>query len=95
MAIVIEETADELGVEEKLIALKILLVIYLHDKRYLDALADIEELLNDSEMQSYREYLFLKQNEVRQALVSLSNKRRPVFLQLVFDFFHNSAERYI
>lgn len=67
MAMVIGETANELGIDEKLIALKILLVIYLHDKRYLDALADIEELLSDSQMDQHREYLLLKQNEVRQA----------------------------
>ncbi len=74
MIIVIEhETEVRLGVEEKLVALNILLVIYLHDKRYLEALEDIEELLIDSEMQIYREYLLLKQNEVRQALMSLLN----------------------
>ena len=67
MAMVIRETADELGIEEKLIALNILLVIYLHHKRYLDALADIEELLNDPQMDQHMEYLLLKQNEVRQA----------------------------
>lgn len=90
MAVVIKEADDELGVEEKLIALKILLVIYLHDKRYLDALTDIEELLNDPEMQNRRDYLLLRQREVRQALVSLSNKR-PTFLQVIFNFFHNPA----
>ena len=91
MAIVIREANDELGAEEKLIALKILLVIYLHDKRYGEALRDIEELLNDPEMGKDREYLLLKQNEVRQALANLSNKRRWPFLQLVFDLFHNAA----
>ena len=65
MAIVIGETAEELGVEEKLIALKILMVIYLYQKRYFDALTDIEELLSDPEMQSHREYFILKQDEVR------------------------------
>ena len=91
MAIVIREADEELGTEEKIIALKILLVIYLHDKRYGEALRDIEELLNGPEMGKNREYLLLKQNEVRQALVSLPNKRTPPFLQLVFDFFHNAA----
>ena len=70
MAIIIREADKELGAEEKMIALKILLVIYLHDKRYLDALADIEELLNDPEMQEYRGYLFSRQQEVGQALAS-------------------------
>ncbi len=79
MAIVIKEADDELGVEEKLIALKILLVIYLHDKRYLEALDDIEELLADSEMQEHREYLILKQCEVRNIMAELSNNRRPRF----------------
>ena len=91
MAVVIREADDELGAEEKMVALKILLVIYLHDKRYLDALEDIGELLNDPEAGKDREYLLLKQNEVRQALVNLSNKRRPPLLQLVFDLFHNAA----
>ncbi len=91
MATVIKEVDDELGAEEKMIALKILLVIYLHDKRYLDALADIEELLNDPAMQGQREYLFLKRKEIRQALASLSDKKRAPFLQLVFDFFHDTA----
>ena len=91
MAIVIKAVDDELGAEGKLIALKILMVIYLHDKRYLEALRDIDELLDDSAMWEYREYLLLRQNEVRQALASLSDKRRPLFLQLVLDFFHNPA----
>ena len=91
MAVVIKEADDKLGVEEKLIALKILLVIYLHDQRCLEALRDIEELLNDLEMQEHREYLLLKQNEVRQVLTSLLNKRKPKLLQLIFDFFHNPA----
>lgn len=73
MAIIIREDDNELGAEEKLIALKILLVIYLHDKRYLDALADIVELLNDPKMHSHRGYLLLKQNEVSQALVRSSD----------------------
>jgi hypothetical protein len=91
MAIVIREADDELGAEEKIIALKILLVIYLHDKRYLDALEDIEELLNDPEMEKEREYLLLKQEEVRQASANLLNKRRRPFLQFAFDFFHNAT----
>ena len=85
------EANDELGVDERLIALKILLVVYIHDKRYLDALADIEELLNDPEMDRHREYLLLKQEEIREDSVSLLNKRRPTFLQFIFDFFHNLA----
>lgn len=78
MAIVIGEDDNELGAEEKLIALKILLVIYLHDKRYLDALTDIVELLNDPKMQSHRGYLLLKQNEVLayQQAAKLGGKRR-------------------
>ncbi len=91
MAIVIKEADDELGAEEKLIALKILLVIYLHDKRHLDALADIEKLLNDPKMREHREYLISRREEVRQALANLSNKRRPGFLQFIFDFFHNAV----
>jgi hypothetical protein len=86
MAIVIREADDELGSEEKIVALKILLVIYLHDKRYLDALADIEELLNDPKiMDRHREYLLLKQEEVRQILASLLTKRRPGFLQRILS----------
>ena len=83
MAIVIRETDHELGVEEKLIALKILLVIYLHDKRSLDALDDIEELLNDFKMQELREYLLSRRDEVRQALASLSNRSREIFFYLM------------
>lgn len=91
MAIVIGETTDELGVEEKLIALKILLVIYLHDKRYLDALADIEELLNDPKiMDQHREYLLLKQGEIRQALAGSLNKRQPRVLQFVLSLLHKA-----
>lgn len=91
MAIVIREADDELGAEEKLIALKILLVIYLHDKRYGEALRDIEELLNDPEMGKDREYLLLRENEVRQALAVAINKRKPSLLQFVFNLFHDSA----
>jgi len=90
MAIVIGETTEELGVEEKLIALKILLVIYLHDKRHLDALADIEELLNDPKMDQHKEYLLLKQNEVRQVLVSLADRKKGNllrFLKIKFPVF--------
>ncbi len=76
MAIVIRETDHELGAEEKMIALKILLVIYLHDKRYLDALADIEELLSDPQMQGQREYLFSRRDEIKQILADLPNKRQ-------------------
>ncbi len=83
MAVVIREADDELGAEEKMVALKILLVIYLHDKRYLDALEDIEELLSDPKMDQNREYLLLKQEEVRQALVNLAIKRRPGLLQKI------------
>lgn len=89
MAIVIRETDHELGAEEKMITLNILLVIYLHDKRYLDALADIEELLIDPKMDQHREYLLLKQNEVRQILASLLNKRRTGFLQRILGLFNN------
>ena len=91
IAVIERENEVRLGAEEKLVALNILLVIYLHDQRYLDALKDIEELLNDLEMQEHREYLLLKQNEVRQVLTSLLNKRKPKLLQLIFDFFHNPA----
>ncbi len=90
MTIVIREADDELGAEEKLVALKILLVIYLHDKRYLDALADIEELLIDPEMQNQREYFILKQEEVRQALAGSLNKKKPGFLRLVLNPLHKS-----
>ena len=91
MAVVIREADEELGAEEKLVALKILLVIYLHDKRYLDALEDIEELLNDPKMDQDRRYLLLKQEKVRRALAVALIKRKSGFLQLVFDFFHNAA----
>ncbi len=91
IAVIEGENEVRLGAEEKLIALNILLVIYMHDKRYLEALDDIEELLADPEMQSHREYLLLKRSEVRQDLVSLSNKRKPKLLQLIFDIFHNPA----
>lgn len=80
MTIIAEKPSAELGAEEKMIALKILLVIYLYQKRYLEALTDIEELLNDPEMQSHVEYLLLKKDEVRMASASLSNERRPTFL---------------
>jgi len=92
MAVVIREADEELGAEEKLVALKILLVIYLHDKRYLDALEDIEELLNDSKMDQDRRYLLLKQEEVRRALAEAINKRKPSLLQFVFNLFHDSAQ---
>lgn len=77
MVTVIKEAADELGAEEKMIALKILLVIYLHDKRYAEALSDIEELLSDPEMEEHREYLLLRQKEVRSALVKSSKRTDP------------------
>ena len=50
IAVIERENEVRLGVEEKLVALNILLVIYLHDQRCLEALRDIEELLNDPEM---------------------------------------------
>jgi len=74
MNVVIKEATDELGVEEKMIALKILLVIYLHDKRYAEALSDIEELLNDPEMEEHREYLLLRQKEVKTAMANASKE---------------------
>jgi len=73
MVTVIKEAKDELGAEEKMIALKILLVVYLHDKRYSEALSDIEELLNDPEMEEYREYLLLRQKEVKSEMANISN----------------------
>ena len=87
IAVIEGENEVRLGAEEKLIALNILLVIYMHDRRYLEALDDIEELLADPEMQNEREYLLLKRSEVRQALAGLSNKTKPKLLQLIFDFF--------
>lgn len=87
MDVVIREVNGELRAEEKLISLKILLVIYMHDKRYFDALADLEELLSDPEMQSYREYLLLKRNEVKSALVSLLKQRRLPFAGFLFKLF--------
>ena len=90
MATVIKEADDELGAEEKMIALKILLVIYLHEKRYLDALADIEKLLDDPEMQSHREYLLLKQAEVRRVLVGSAGKKEGnllKFFRITFPVF--------
>lgn len=80
MAVVIKESDEELGAEEKLIALKILLVIYLHDKRYNDALEDIEELLNDPEMREHREYLILRREEVRRDWAGTLSKRKDGFL---------------
>lgn len=62
-----EEIVQGIKTNEKLIALNILLVIYLYQKRYKDAMGDIEELLNDPEMQIYREYLLSKQNVVKQS----------------------------
>ena len=62
-----EEIAQGIKTNEKLIALNILLVIYLYQKRYDDAMKDIEELLNDPEMQIFREYLLSKKNAVRQS----------------------------
>ena len=91
MAINMEEAKHGLEAGEELIALNILLVIYLHDRRYLEALEDIEELLKDPEIQKYREYLLLKQDEVRQDLARLSSKRKAGCLQFVFDLFHNPA----
>lgn len=89
MDVVIREAEGELGAEEKLIALKILLVIYLHNKRYAEALADIEELLSDPEMQSHKEYLLLKQNEVKGALASLPKQRRSPFAEFLSKISHN------
>jgi len=90
MAVVIREADEELGAEEKLVALKILLVIYLHDKRYLDALEDIEELLNDPKMDQDRRYLLLKQEEVGRALAETLIRRKLGLLQLVFSRFHKT-----
>lgn len=92
MAIVIREADDELGVEEKLVALKILLVIYLHDKRCFDALADVEELLNDSKMDKHKEYLLLRQREVRQVLERSLNEKRASFLQRIIAFLNYSDD---
>ena len=78
MVNVIKEVSGELGAEEKLIALNILLVIYLHDKRYADALEDITELLVDPEMQSHREFLLFRQLEIKSALVKAIKKRAPI-----------------
>lgn len=85
------ETEVPLGAEEKLIVLNISLVIYLHDRRYNDALEHIEVLLNDPEMQKHREYLLLKQEGVRQDLAGLANQKGAGFLQLIFNFFHDPA----
>lgn len=68
MTIIVEKPSGELGAEEKMIALKILLVIYLCQERYFDALADIEELLNDPDMQIHMEYLYSKQAQVGELL---------------------------
>ncbi len=86
IGVIEQETEVRLGAEEKLIALNILLVIYMHDRRYFEALADIEELLADPEMQKERGYLLLKQNEVRQALAIFLNNRKPGLLQIILDF---------
>ncbi len=91
IGVIEQESEVRLGAEEKRIALNILLVIYMHDKRYLEALDDIEELLADPEMQDERGYLLLKRSEVRQALANLSINRKPEVLQLIFNFFHNPA----
>ena len=75
MATKLEGIKQGIKTDEKLIALNILLVIYLHDKRYAEAMEDIEELLNDPEMQVYREYLFLRQEEVKMASESFIKRR--------------------
>lgn len=90
MAIYLREN-NRLGAEEQMIALRIILVIYLHDKRYSDALREIEGLLDDPEMQEWREELLSKQNEVREALAISLNKKKPVFLQFILDLFHDPA----
>ena len=51
---------------EKLLILNILLVIYFHDKRYDEAMKEIETLLNDPEMKAYKYNLLLKQDEIRE-----------------------------
>ncbi|MEW5894468.1 MAG: hypothetical protein AB1650_01735 [Candidatus Omnitrophota bacterium] len=65
----------KLGVQEKLIALKILLVIYLHDQRYCEAIEDIDELLRDPQMKGCREYLLLKQAQISEAMAGLNKGR--------------------
>jgi len=85
MAVVIREADGELGAEEKMIALKILLVIYLHDKRYCEALRDIEELLNDPETQNHAEYLLLKREEIRDALARSLNRMKLSLLRRLFN----------
>ena len=60
-----EEIAYGIKTNEKLIALNILLVIYMYQKRYDDAMGYIEELLNDPEMQIFRDYLLSKKDAVR------------------------------
>jgi hypothetical protein len=88
MAIDIKEIDEELGAQEKLVALNIALVIYLHGRRYEEALEYIDELLNDPKMQEHQEYLLFKHNEIRRTLAGLTKKL--LFLQFIFDFFHDA-----
>lgn len=88
MAVYLKEDG-KLGAEEKMIAFNILQVIYLHDKRYSEALRDIRELLHDPEMRSHHEYLILKQKEVRQALARSLKKRRGSFWHKISGYFRS------
>ena len=63
-----KECRAKLGAQEKLIALNILLVIYLHDKRYPEAFKDINDLLGDPQMKGCRRYLLLKRVEISEAM---------------------------
>ena len=72
-----EEIVQGIKSNEKLIALNILLVIYLYQKRYDDAMEDIEELLNDPEMQIYMEHLLLKQHKLLSVIGELRNGNVP------------------
>jgi hypothetical protein len=86
-----QQIAYGIRTNENLIALNIILVVYLHCKRYDEAMKEIEELLNDPEMQIYREHLLLKQSQVRQEIADAEAKAKRGFLQSVFDFFHDPA----
>lgn len=49
---------------EKLIRLNILLVIYFHEKRYDEAMAEVVLLINNPDMAEYKAYLILKQGQI-------------------------------
>ena len=47
-----------------MIGLNILLVIFFHDKRYEEAIKEVQELVENSDMAEYKAYLILKQGQI-------------------------------